>query len=1011
MIMNIPGNVYNIQIDDHLEAVNANFTGTGVCTQIHRIIINGTSPALQPVAYFDDVEVRRCVVIPEDFPTIQGGINAANPGDTVFVKKGIYFENVTISKNVCLVGEDRNATIIDGRFIKTEGRTSNVISVFSNNVTIYGFTIRNAEANGVFVGCLNNTITDNIILFSLGCGIYLIGSNLTVTNNVIESNGDCGIRIAWGQDNLVRTNIIENNGVGLRCDEGTADNLIYQNRFVNNSRQYLDYGSNMWDDGYPYKPKEEKGGGNYWSDFICVDVYSGVSQHERGPSCSPSPDGICDAPYGKDRYPLFLIQNITQKPAPTAVTYETDVKVNATMLKDVEVEEAKIYVYFDSNRTAITMKKTIDDVWTGTIPRKPYGTQVRYNVSARAYSAAWLNSTANPLTAPYDVGDTKPPNIDGIKVIPSSPNENQTITISVMVTEPVNASGVDKVLLSYNFSSSVWKTQMVRNGTTNQYTGAIPKQPGGKPFYFVIEAFDKAGNYNKTKPFSTDIKRLAQLSLELGTTTQVAGDPLNVDFGVMSKGDTATNKDYTIWNRGNQTLKWQIVLVKPNAWFTITPMNGTIAPKASTGLTITVNTKNNPDPGLCVGEFSIKANGTKIEWTIITRVTVRYLVVDDSWASSETPNRCDVNSTQYYAFHVIWAHNSSDATTGTITISGVTGAKKVNATGWANFNYSSKNPIKKTFSVQSVNFTYVYAGKVYYIKAFIQKAYNLTTIWDRVRIILSIADDRIDVGSNATISWGASVYEFDNSSFTKFKGYPLLNDTLMHDTVGKWYFTTSSIVDPKYHLRAFRSNTVSCIWDEIDVIVGGVSRLQLDVGQTGTIWFTAIYRYDNKLFKGADGTLRVNVSEGALLLARNEDLNWSADKEVWTGNYTFTTPGTRTFTISRIEDRTYNLTRIKDKVGPLSMMWGPIPWWQAWWPQGPATPTGNQSRPNADQSAQDPHVELYPIWPLLIVIVAVGIIMVITLMMFLKSAHKLSWQKSPKYRRKIENGWRTHLRD
>jgi len=747
-----------------------------------------------------------------------------------------------------------------------------------------------------------------------------------VTNNIIMSNLESGIQIVAGKENLVKKNIIKNNGVGIKCDEYTKDNVIYQNRFVCNSRQALDYGSNIWDDGYPYKPDKEKGGGNYWSDFVCVDIYSGVNQDEHGPCGSLLPDGICDAPYiiyvaSKDRYPLFLIQNVVQKPAPSEVTYEIVVKVNATILKDVEVEEAKIHVSFDSKRETMPMKRVSGDLFTGNITRKPYCTQVRYNVSARAYCAVWLNSTNYPLTAPYHVQDTKAPTIGTIKVVPSPPNENQTISISVTVIEPTNASGVDKVFLSYNVNDSVWKTEMIRIGTTNDYKAVMPKQPGGKPLNFTIEAYDKAGNKAPPKSGSTAIQRLAELSLEYqtGTTTKKCDDPCNIDFAVMSKDETKTNKDYKIWNRGNENLTWEIVVVKPNPWFTITPMNGTTRPNNSTSITITVKTKDSSDPWPSVGEFSIKANGTKPEWTIITRVTVRYIIIDDSWASSEAPNRCDVNSAQHYAFHVIWAHNSSDATSGTVKVKGVARAIDVNRTGWANFDNSSSNPIKKTFSVEKVNFTYVYDGKVYYIKSFTQKARSLTTIWDRVKIILDVADDRIDVGSEADISWGASVYESDNSIF---EGYPLFNDTRSHDNVGKWYITTSSIVDPKYHLTAFKSNTVSCIWDRIKIIGGGVSQPQTNIGQAETVWFIGAYEYDNGLFKGTMGKLFLNVSENMHVIIINDPMNWIGEKDIWeSSGYSFNTPGTRTFKISGVYDKLYNLTKIKDSVGPLNISW------------------------------------------------------------------------------------------
>jgi len=55
--------------------------------------------------------------------------------------------------------------------------------------------------------------------------------------------------------------------------------------------------ANIWDDGFP-------SGGNYWSDYIGVDLYGGLSQNETGS------DGIGDTPYiidanNQDNYPLI----------------------------------------------------------------------------------------------------------------------------------------------------------------------------------------------------------------------------------------------------------------------------------------------------------------------------------------------------------------------------------------------------------------------------------------------------------------------------------------------------------------------------------------------------------------------------------------------------------------------------------------------------------------------------------------------------------------------------------
>ena len=76
--------------------------------------------------------VSKTIVVPDNYPTIQAAIDNASEGDTIFVKKGVYVENPVVNKSVSLVGEDRDATVID----VTAG-----LKVESNNVTITGFTI------------------------------------------------------------------------------------------------------------------------------------------------------------------------------------------------------------------------------------------------------------------------------------------------------------------------------------------------------------------------------------------------------------------------------------------------------------------------------------------------------------------------------------------------------------------------------------------------------------------------------------------------------------------------------------------------------------------------------------------------------------------------------------------------------------------------------------------------------------------------------------------------------
>ena len=178
-------------------------------------------------------EETRTLTVPDDYPTIQAGVFAANPGDTVYVRKGVYGENVSIGKPLILQGEDRKNTIIDG------GGSGTVVRITASSVLVRGLTVRNGELGLDLSSDLpihDITLKDLIVTSNTLNGIesHKSGGFHAIEDCVISNNRVYGLNIHQFSRSLIRNCEIFGNNTGLRpawswhiLIEG---NKIYHNR-------------------------------------------------------------------------------------------------------------------------------------------------------------------------------------------------------------------------------------------------------------------------------------------------------------------------------------------------------------------------------------------------------------------------------------------------------------------------------------------------------------------------------------------------------------------------------------------------------------------------------------------------------------------------------------------------------------------------------------------------------------------------------------------------------------
>ncbi len=135
------------------------------------------------------------------FTTIQAGIDASSSGDTVSVKAGTYVENINFNgKNIAVLGEDRETTIIDGNQAGSVVTIESVATASLENLTMQNGTgtdmINNGEmwGGGIFIKSSGVAITNCVIkdntAISGGAGIYTdYSSTLLMDGCVVKSNG------------------------------------------------------------------------------------------------------------------------------------------------------------------------------------------------------------------------------------------------------------------------------------------------------------------------------------------------------------------------------------------------------------------------------------------------------------------------------------------------------------------------------------------------------------------------------------------------------------------------------------------------------------------------------------------------------------------------------------------------------------------------------------------------------------------------------------------------------
>ncbi len=152
------------------------------------------------------------------------------------------------------------------------------------------------------------------------------------------------------------------------------------------------------------------------------------------------------------------------------------------------VAKATLYCTVNGEQTVEMVMNRNGSLFYAEIPALPYNTTVVYKVCA--YDRAGNKACSSECA--YTVGDFHPPVITYIQQIPATPNYNDTVIVIANATEPVNASGLKKLCLTYWKDGNLTTIVMEPDGAL--YRAAIPAFPYGTIVQYKVSAVDYAGN-------------------------------------------------------------------------------------------------------------------------------------------------------------------------------------------------------------------------------------------------------------------------------------------------------------------------------------------------------------------------------------------------------------------------------------------------------------------------------------------------------------------------------------
>jgi parallel beta-helix repeat protein len=164
--------------------------------------------------------------------SIQAAVNAADPGDVILIKPGVYKEDILVEKPNITIRGSQNV------IIQNPGDAEDGIRVTANGdgFKLYGVTLRDFEENGVIIIRADDYVLSHVTTINCGeYGLFPIASNRGLIEHCVASgHTDSGIYIGQCEDTEMHHNKTYENVIGLEI-ENCSRVVASHNQSYNNT--------------------------------------------------------------------------------------------------------------------------------------------------------------------------------------------------------------------------------------------------------------------------------------------------------------------------------------------------------------------------------------------------------------------------------------------------------------------------------------------------------------------------------------------------------------------------------------------------------------------------------------------------------------------------------------------------------------------------------------------------------------------------------------------------------